>query len=301
MKFFTDSLTESAAMPGLAPELAAARDRIAIAAPKAVIAFASSKGGTGKSALAVNVAVSLALAGRKIGIVDADLNAPSVPGMLGVKPFRMIPMVGGIQPTAGPLGLRLIAANLIPEGEPAPFSFAEEPEIPSSRPVELGYSLTFSRIFSQIRFGPIDLVLVDLAPGLDHLHRACRMLALSGIVMVTHPSEGTQSVNRAAIELAAHSTAPILGIIENMIGFNCDNCHSVRPLFPRGAQFSGSEVRLLGRLPFDPRLAECADRGQPFVKRYADAPLARQINELARVIERSALALSSGANNPNHS
>src|SRR5262245_8758622 len=75
---------------------------------------ASAKGGVGKSIIAVNLAVSLALKGRKIAVVDADLNAPSVFPMLGMKPPPRLPFVHGIEPAAGPYGLRVVSSELLP-------------------------------------------------------------------------------------------------------------------------------------------------------------------------------------------
>src|SRR5277367_2815018 len=149
--------------------------RVKLANPRAVIAFGSARGGGGKSAMVANLAGALALAGVKVGILDADLNAPSIPGMLGIKPFRMLPAIGGIEPAAGPLGLRIIAASLIPNGEPPPFSFADgdlDPGAPAVAPVApvaidlpADYSSSLSHMAVNARFGNVDLVLIDLASG----------------------------------------------------------------------------------------------------------------------------------------
>jgi len=262
---------------------------VRLANPRAVIAFGSAHGGCGKSALVANLAGALALAGIKVGILDADLNAPSIPGILGIKPFRMLPAIGGIEPAAGPLGLRIIAANLIPSGEPPPFSFADNDstaDAPTVAPAPIDlpvdYSTTLTHIAANARFGNVDLVLVDLATGIDHIHRASRLIALDGVVLVSTPTGAALQATRSAAAISGG--APTVGIIENMAGFNCDNCHSVRPLFPLGGAMSSGPA-LLGRLPFDPRLAECAERGTLFVKDYPETPAARLIVETARRVE----------------
>jgi ATP-binding protein involved in chromosome partitioning len=281
--------------------------RTNLAGVKSVIAVASSKGGVGKSTLTVNLAAVLALAGRKVAILDADLNSPSIAAMLGMKVPRRFHSQGGIEPGAGPLGLRIAASNLLAEGEAAPVSFLDD-EAPSSdlagdeaapaastnghRPVELGYAATLRRLLTQTRFGTIDLLLIDLGPGIEQLFRIAQVAPLSGALIVTQPSEISVNASRAALEMSSLCSTPVIGVVENMVGFNCDGCHAVRPLMPHGdlaALANTMGVPVLARLPFDPRLAECCDRGVIFVREYPDSPLARQLSALAQSIDLAAI------------
>src|SRR5271168_4038184 len=104
------------------PDPAGVRNRIRanLSGVGATLALASARGGVGKSMLAVNVAAALAMKGRKVVIVDADLNSPSVAAMLGIKPQRRLPMIEGIEPTAGPHGLRIVSSDQLPGGEAPP-------------------------------------------------------------------------------------------------------------------------------------------------------------------------------------
>ncbi len=274
---------------------------------KSIIAVASSKGGVGKSTLAVNLATVLALAGRKVAILDADLNSPSIVTMLGMKVPRRFHSQGGIEPGAGPLGLRIAASNLLPDGESAPVSFLDDeapsPGLPEEaapavastnghRPVELGYAATLRRLLAQTRFGMIDLLVIDLGPGIEQLFRIAQVTPLSGALIVTQPSEISVNASRAALEMSSLCSTPVIGVVENMVGFNCDGCHAVRPLMPHGdlaALANTMGVPVLARLPFDPRLAECCDRGVIFVREYADSPLARQLSALAQAIDPAAI------------
>src|SRR5271170_3419682 len=113
---------------GESVEIAEVRERIRanLAGVGATIALASARGGVGKSMLAVNIAVALALKGRKVAIVDADLNSPSVTAMLAMKPQRRLPMIEGIEPAAGPHGLRVVSSDQLPGGEPPPMSFVQD-------------------------------------------------------------------------------------------------------------------------------------------------------------------------------
>ena len=259
-----------------------------------MVAIASARGGVGKSAICVNVAASLAIAGRKVAIIDADLNSPGLLGMLGLKPLRRFAPGEEIDPASGPLGLRVAASSQLADGEPAAFSFVESDEMPppppalnGARPLKIDYGATLRRLMGA-RFGPLDLMLIDLASGLSQLHCLAEMIGLTGIVMVTRPSEACVRATRDALKIVTHDGMAVLGLVENMLGFNCDSCHSVRPLFPQG-DFAGlsqsSEAPILGRLPFDPRLADCAERGALFVREYPDAPLAKQFAAIAANLE----------------
>ena len=273
------------------------RLRANLAGVKSIFALASARGGTGKSALTVNIAAVLALAGRKVGVVDADLNSPSLLAMLGMKPVRRVMAGDGMEPGAGPLGLRVAASNLIPDGEPPPVSFVDiddqAAKLNGAGAAEIGYLATMRRLLGQTRFGALDLMLVDLAPGIEALYRFARIAPRANAIIVTHTSAISSRATKGAIELAGEEGIPIIGIVENMVGFNCDGCHSVRPLTPQGSVASlarESGVTVLERLPFDPRFAETSDRGVLFVREYADTPLAKQIVALAHSIDRALAA-----------
>ncbi len=290
MRIFSDTESSPAGESQLADELA--RVRANLSGVKAIVALASAKGGVGKSILAVNIGATLALAGRKVAIVDADLNSPSVPTMLGIKMPRRYPMTEGIEPAQGPLGIRVIASDLIPGGEPPPPSFVEtespEPESNGLALAELGAAKTLRQILAQARFGELDLVIIDLAPGVEELHRLSRACERFATVLVSHPDHHAVEAARRFLRLAAESHTPVAAVVENMVGFNCDNCRSVRPLLPSGdlpALVREFGLPVLARLAFDPRLAETASRGTLFVRDYADTPLAKQVGEVARQIE----------------
>jgi ATP-binding protein involved in chromosome partitioning len=261
-----------------------------LASVKATLVLASAKGGTGKSLLAVNIAGALAHAGRKVGIMDADLNAPSILAMLGTKaPLRFLSSEG-IEPAAAPLGIRVISAELLSESQRPAMSFLdEEPVAPvAPPPVQLNHSGALRRMLSQTRFGPLDLLIIDLAPGLEDLYRMMRMFTPTGVILVTHPSGSEATALRHALDMNKEIAAPIIGTIENMVAFACDTCRSVRPLFPHGETSRiarDADIPIIARLPFDPRFAESSDRGRIFVSESSDAPIGKQLTEMARQID----------------
>ncbi len=260
---------------------------------RSLIAIASAKGGVGKSVVAVNLAAVLALMGRKAAIVDLDFNSPSVMAMLGMRPPRHLLPAEGIEPLGGPHGLRIVAADLIPGGAPPPMSFlgdalpAETPPA-DERLSEMSQARALRLILGQTRFGALDYAIFDLAPGLSNLHLLARTVPLHGVVLMSHPSGHAAHAARHGLEIAGRARLPVLGIVENMAGFHCDGCRSVRPLWPEGELPSAareSGLPILGRLPFDRRLAESSDRGVPFVREHADTPIGKTLSELARQVE----------------
>jgi hypothetical protein len=110
------------------------------------------------------------------------------------------------------------------------------------------------------------------------------------LLLASHPSDLSAQAMRGAIAAAGSHPGALIGVVENMAGFNCDGCHQVRPLMPYGAvamhaRQAGTAV--LERLPFDPRFAESCDRGAIFVREYPQTPLAKQLVALAQVIDKT--------------
>jgi Mrp family chromosome partitioning ATPase len=145
-------------------------------------------------------------------------------------------------------------------------------------------------------------VLVDLAPGIEHIYRLFKIMPRAKLLVASHPSELSARAVRAAIGIAAQHSGAVIGVVENMAGFNCDGCHRVRPLMPYGAVATNAReagAALLERLPFDPRFAETCDRGVIFVREYPQTPLAKQLTALAQAVDKTIEARSQvGAVNP---
>lgn len=308
MRIFSDinNANDGAAAPSA--DTAGVRERIRtnLAGVSATIALASARGGVGKSMLAVNIAAALAMKGRKVAIVDADLNSPSVLAMLGMKPQRRLPIVEGIEPAAGPHGLRVVSSDQLAGGEAPPISFAPEldgeaPPPAPTRPAELSYRDALCRIFGQSQFGSVDLLIVDLATGLDRLYALASMMVLDGVLLLTHPSAQDTSAAREAMKIGDAIGAPIVGIVENMVGFNCDGCRAVRPLWPEGdlnqvAHEAG--VPIIGRLAYEPRLADSTDRGALFVREYASTPTGKVLADIANRVETTMMSRARVAGTP---
>jgi len=264
-----------------------------LAQVKAIVAFASAKGGTGKSTIVANFAAALALKGRKIGVVDADLDSPSVPPMLGLPRVRLTRSQGSFEPASGPFGIRIVAGDPAASQAPAVFALDELIEAGSGVADQPEQFSSAEDLIAQTRFGALDLLLIDLPAGFRHAVRLAQSVERTAVVIVLPSSASGAAAVRQALEPNRRKGLRMLGLIENMTGFYCGNCHSVRPLLPApdiGALARDFDLPILGRFPFDPRLAESCDSGRAFVKEYPDLPLSKLMNEAAHNLLVAALA-----------
>jgi len=313
MRIFSDIESDGSAGPSV--DLADARERIRtnLSGVGATIALASARGGVGKSMLAVNIAAALTMKGRKVAIVDADLNSPSVAAMLGINPQRRYPMIEGIEPAAGPHGLRVVSSDQLPGGEAPPISFVQDYDQidgnndgqpvahAPTRPVELSYREALRRILAQTQFGSVDFLIIDLATGLDRLCSVAAMVALDGVLLLSLPSAQDAIAARHAMKIGRAIGAPIVGIVENMVGFNCDGCRAVRPLWPEGDLHGVAReaaVPILARLAFEPRLADSSDRGVLFVREYGSTPTGKVLADIAGQVEAMVAVRTRAADTP---
>jgi ATP-binding protein involved in chromosome partitioning len=253
---------------------------------KSIVAFASARGGTGKSTMVTNIAAALALKSRKVGIADADLDAPSAAAMLGLGRVRLISARDGVEPANGPFGIRIIS-NDSAAGQP-PINFATEAWEPNGIPHDDAEEFkSLEDLLARVQFGVLDLLLIDLAPGFRNAVRLSQLVDRALVVMVLPASGISVGAVRRSLEESRRKGVRVIGLIENMQGFYCGNCHSVRPLLPRadvGALARDFDLPILGRVPFDSRLAESCDNGRPFVREYPDAPVTKLINEAAAAL-----------------
>lgn len=238
-------------LPGqVAAQRARVRDRLS--GIRHVVAVMSGKGGVGKSHVTALLAHA---AGRVlpggIGVLDADLRSPTVARLLGARgPLRVTGE--GVEPATGAAGVRVMSTDLLlAEGTPLRWQEAEQDRFLWRGILETGALREF---LADVRWGPLDLLLVDLPPGADGAADLVALVPqLAGAVAVTIPSEeAARSVTRA-MRAASDAGIRLLGIVENMSGYACDGCGELRPLFagdagPRLAE--EFEVPLLGKLPF---------------------------------------------------
>jgi ATP-binding protein involved in chromosome partitioning len=241
---------------------------------RSIVAVVSGKGGVGKSSITANLAGAFALAGARVGVLDADLNGPSMATMLGVRGRTLTVSAGGVQPPAGALGIGVMSMDLLLAGDATPLTWDAPSQAEAHTWRGTMEANALREFLADTAWGALDLLLIDLPPGTDRLATITGMVpALAGTVIVTIPSDVSRLIVRKSITVARAAPAPVLGVVENMAG-----------AFPGpGAEGLASEsgVPFLGRVPFDPALAGAADRGEPYVAVSPDSPAARALTSIA--------------------
>lgn len=271
-------------------QVAAQQARLAarMASIRATVAVVSGKGGVGKSSVTANLAAALTARGLAVGVLDADLNGPSLGKMLGVRGQALRVEADGVRPAVSADGIRVLSMDLLLPGDDTPVVW-DAPTQADAHTWRGSMEGTALREFlTDTAWGTLDVLLLDLPPGAERLPTLLDLLpGLTGAVVVTIPSGVSHLVVRRAMTLARERGARLLGLIENMAGYVCPTCGALGPLFDGpGGEVTAAQHGLpfLGRVPFDPRLAAAADRGRPFVLEHGDSPTGRALGEIARVL-----------------
>lgn len=253
------------------------------------VAVTSGKGGVGKSVLTANLAVALATGGRLVGVLDADLNGPSMAKILGVREQRLLVSEEGLQPAGGPLGVKVLSMDLFLPEDVTPLTWQAPTQEDAFVWRETMEVTALRELLTDTAWGELDLLLLDLPPGAARLPALAGLLIdLDGALVVTIPSEVSQLVVGRSVELARTHGVRLLGLVENMAGYLCARCGTVGELFPgdSGSLAEASGLPFLGRIPFDPRIARCADRGTPYIVEHPGTRAAQALRELsARVCD----------------
>lgn len=244
------------------------------------ITISGGKGGVGKSTTSVNLAVTLAMMGRKVTILDQDFDGASIPRMLGIQGVKRLTYGSkGIIPVEDELGLgmHIIAISLI----------YPDDVITMFHEMRRG---TTEEFLANVDYGERDYLIIDLPPGTSS--DACNLLQyipdLDGTVTVTMPTKVSQLAARKATILSAKAGSPVLGIIENMSGYICGDCSNEFEFMKRGGGEGLAKelgVPFLGHLPMHPEVSQSCDEGIPFVYKYPDNPVSKQLMDIARHLE----------------
>ncbi len=246
-------------------------DKIENLEAKYILAVASGKGGVGKSTVAVNLACALARGGARVGLLDADVHGPNIPLMMGIneQPMamgeRVIPLIAH--------GVKLMSMGFL---------------VPVETPVIWRgpmLSQAVRQFLTDVVWGELDYLIVDLPPGTGDAQLALvQSISLSGVVLVTTPQAVALADVIKGLEMFRQMEVPILGVIENMSYFICDECGKRHEIFSTGGGKRLSEklqMHFFGEIPLDEHARAGGDAGKPVVLANADAPAGKAFAEIA--------------------
>jgi ATP-binding protein involved in chromosome partitioning len=249
-------------------------DRASLPGIANVVAVASGKGGVGKSTVAANLAVALAQAGARVGLMDADIYGPSQALMTGVPLHERPDTVGEKIIPIERHGLKVMSiAFLLPDRDSA--VIWRGPMVASA----------VKQFLSEVEWGDLDYLVIDMPPGTgDAQLTLVQTVPVSGVVVVTTPQEVALIDVRRAVAMFRKVNVPILGIVENMAYFICPDCSARHDIFlsdggRRAAE--ALEVPFLGQIPINPAIPRGGDTGVPVVVAAPGSVEARVFREIA--------------------
>jgi ATP-binding protein involved in chromosome partitioning len=246
-----------------------------------IIAIASGKGGVGKSTVTANLAVALTAAGKRVGLLDADVYGPSQPRMLGISGRPSSPDGKIILPLRNHGVTAMSIGFMVPEGEAVVWR----------GPMLMG---ALTQFLSQVQWGRLDVLLIDLPPGTGDVQLTLSQKAeVTGAIVVSTPQDVALLDARKALDMFKKTETPVLGMIENMSTYICPNCGHEAHIFGHGGARNEAEklgIPFLGEIPLDLEIRLAADSGAPIVAAKPHLPQARAFIDIAeRLIDSGVL------------
>ena len=254
-------------------------DKVSVPGVRNIIAVSSGKGGVGKSTVAVNMAVSLALDGARVGLMDADVYGPNVPLMLGASNAQpqVVPNENKLIPVEA-YGVKMMSMALLQPGD--------KPMVVRG-PILHGLVRQF---LSDVRWGELDYLIVDMPPGTGDVQLSlAQLVPVQGAVLVTTPQEVAVADVRRALRMFEMVAVPVLGVVENMSYFVAPDTGTRYDIFGAG----GGEklatqygVPFLGAIPLGMDVREGGDKGVPVVVSQPESVQAQSFRRVAEEVAR---------------
>ena len=262
--------------------------RSRLARIKYKVALMSGKGGVGKSSLTANVAACLVDKGYSVGILDADLNGPSICHLLGLKnSHKLIVDDRGVQPGIGTHGIKLMSMDMLLSSPDSPVMWTEEADATAVW-VSTMESTALRELVADTDWGDLDFLLIDMPPGSDRIDNIRSLIPeLAGVVEISIPSLLSQHIVSKSISKNNKMKVPIIGLIENMAGYTCPHCEKEGPLF-EGENVESlakqKNISYLGKIPFDTRIGRKTDSGSLYYMDNKDSVTGKAINSVVEKI-----------------
>ena len=253
------------------------------------VALMSGKGGVGKSSITANIASCLADQGLKVGILDADLNGPSIGHLLGVgNDIKLEMKDDGMEPGVGHQGIRIMTMDMLVKTADTPVMWTEEADATAVW-VSTMESTAIRELLADTNWGELDYLLIDMPPGSDRIDNIRSLIPeLAGAVEITIPSPLSQHIVTKSITKNNKMKVPIIGLIENMATYVCPHCDKEGKLFDGEDVHKLSERRdipYIGKIPFDTRVSR-SQSGSLFYKEFKDSVTGQAIAEAVDNIQK---------------
>ncbi|MFQ5449013.1 MAG: P-loop NTPase [Nitrospinaceae bacterium] len=245
------------------------------------VALMSGKGGVGKSSITANIAACLADRGYSVGILDADLNGPSIGHLLGVKNKQKLKIDDeGVYPGEGFMGIRIMSMDMLVASPDAPVMWTEEKGATAVW-VSTMESTALRELLADTNWGELDFLLVDMPPGSDRIDNIRDLIPeLEGVVEITIPSPLSQHIVSKSITKNTKMGVNIIGLIENMASYVCPHCEQEGKLFEGQdiLEFAKRKgIPFIGKIPFDTRMPRQTDSGSLFYADHKDSVTGKAI------------------------
>ncbi|MEE9566964.1 MAG: Mrp/NBP35 family ATP-binding protein [Desulfobacteria bacterium] len=239
----------------------------------------SGKGGVGKTCVAANLAMALSKNGTEVGLMDVDLHGPDIPRMLGLRGLLEISADNRLAPKPYSNHLKVVSIESLTQDT--------DEAVIWRGPLKMQVIRQF---ISDVHWGELDFLIIDSPPGTgDEPLSVAQTVPGAKAIIVATPQEVCLADIRKSINFCRTVKMPIFGLIENMSGLVCPHCGEPIDLFGTGGGFRTAlamNVPFLGRIPFDPKMVECADAGESYLEKYPDSELTKAYNQIvAKIME----------------
>ncbi len=239
---------------------------------KNFVMVSSGKGGVGKSTTAVNIAIALAMQGKKVGLLDADIYGPNIPRMMGLDEQKPEIIGNKVKPMKA-FGVETMSMGSLME--------------PGQSLIWRGSMImkAVEQLLRDILWSDLDILVLDMPPGTgDAQLTTAQSIPITAGVTVTTPQEVSLDDSRRSLDMFQKLHIPTAGIIENMSGFICPSCGTESDIFGMGTSKAVADefdTDLLVRIPIEPAIRVGGDTGQPIVYTKPDSETAKRYQEAA--------------------